>query len=174
MTHGSSAAPIAIAEAICALIMAKTADHLHGHPNTQNVDHLDLQFAKACVAIRTTVWVSRHGSLPLTVPDATLSRATASALTNFNLLDPRKFNSAIKKDTSVFYQLARKADQDVLWTEWWTQPTVTNVAVEIIVSSARHPVYQRTGGGLHRIRQMHHPRPFSSPPKKLVQNQQPG
>ena len=38
MDHGSSAA--AIAEAVCAITMAKNVDHLHGHPNTKNVDHL--------------------------------------------------------------------------------------------------------------------------------------
>ena len=39
MAHGSSAA--AIAEAVYAIMVAKNMDHLHGQPNTKNVDHLE-------------------------------------------------------------------------------------------------------------------------------------
>ena len=133
MAHVSSVA--AIAEAVRAVIMEKTEDHLHGHPKTENVDQLESKIANACASICTTAWGGCHSYQPLALPDAALSCTTGSALINCNLLHPRKVNSAIKKDTSAFDQLALKADQDVLWTEWWTQLEVTIFAVELIVFS---------------------------------------
>ena len=59
MAHGSATA--AIANAVHAVIMGKTVDHLHIHPNTENVDHLESKIAKACAAICTTVWGGLHG-----------------------------------------------------------------------------------------------------------------
>ena len=99
------------------------------------MDLLESQISKACVSICATAWGGLHNCLPLALPNAALSRATDSALKNCNLLEPRKVNSAIKKYTSAFDQLDLKADQDVLWTEWWTQLAVTDVAVKLIVSS---------------------------------------
>ena len=86
------------------------------------------------MAIRTTAWGGRHGCLPLALPDSAISHATGGALTNCNLSDTNKVNSAIKEYTSAFDQLALKSDQDILWAEWWTQLVVTDVSVELIVS----------------------------------------
>ena len=46
-----------------------------------------------------------------------------------------KINSAIKEDNSDFEQLALKADQDTIWTEWWVKLAVIDVGVEIIVAN---------------------------------------
>ena len=99
------------------------------------MDQLESQIAKSCLAIHTTAWGCGHGCLPLAHPDAALTRATGGALTNCNLSQPSKVNSAIKNDTSDFDQLALKADKDVLWTGWWIQLAVTAIEVELIVSS---------------------------------------
>ena len=62
MAHGSSAA--AIAETVRAIMRARNVDHLHGHPNTENVNHLEEQLAKSCAAVRTTAWRGQHVCLP--------------------------------------------------------------------------------------------------------------
>ena len=94
MSHGPSDA--AIAEAVRAVIVTKIVDHLRGQPNTENVDRLESQIAKSCATIRTTAWGGRHVCLPLALPNNALSRATDSTLTDCNLSQPIKFNSAIK------------------------------------------------------------------------------
>ena len=132
MARGATAA--AIAEAVRSVIMAKTMDHLHGHPETENVDHLESKIVKDCAAIRATAWGGHHICLPLSFPDAALSRVIVGALANCNLSDPRKVNNAIKPETPTFDQLALKADQDILWIELWTQLAVTDLAVKLIIS----------------------------------------
>ena len=90
MDHGSSAA--AIAEAVCAIMMAKIVDHLQGHPNTKNVNHLEEQLVKSCVAVYTTTWRGQHGCLPIALSDSTLARATNGVLTSRNLPLPDQIN----------------------------------------------------------------------------------
>ena len=133
MDHGSSNA--AIAEAVCAIIMAKNADHLHSHPNTEIFDYLKKKLAKACAAIRTTAWRVQHGCLPLSLSNSALACATNSMITRINLPLPDKINKAINEGTSAFEQLALKVDQDALWIEWWTRMSCPNVDIEIIVAS---------------------------------------
>ena len=58
MPHGSSAA--AIAESVGNIMMVKNVDHLHGHPNTKDVDHLEEKLAKACAAVHTTACRGQH------------------------------------------------------------------------------------------------------------------
>jgi hypothetical protein len=134
MAHGSSAS--AIAEAVRAIMMAKIVDHLHGHPNTEKVDHLEDQLAKACAAVRTTAWKGQHGCLPLALSDAALNRATKGVITSSDLPLPDRINKNITESTSTFEQLSLKVDQDVLWIEWWTKIACNDVGVDIIVASA--------------------------------------
>ena len=63
MAHGASSADIN--EAVRAIMMKKPLNTLNGHPNTENVDHLEEQMAKHCASVRTTAWGGRHGCLDL-------------------------------------------------------------------------------------------------------------
>ena len=133
MAHGASAA--SINEAVRAIMMAKPPDTLTGHPNTENVDHLEKQMENFCASVRTTAWGVLHGCLALYLSDYDLSTDAKGTVTVSALRKPDKINSAINEDTSNFDQLSLKADQDTLWMEWWTKLSVIDVGVKHIVAN---------------------------------------
>ena len=100
MSHGSSTA--AIAEAVRSIMMAENMEHLHGHPNTKNINHIEEQLAKACGAVRTTSWKVQHVCLPIALSDSALARATNVMLTSSDLPLPYKINKEINDITSAF------------------------------------------------------------------------
>ena len=114
MSHRASAA--AINKAVRAIMMEKPLDTLTGHPNTENVDHLEKQMKFFCASVRTTAWGVLHGCLTLYLSDSDLSTDAKGTVTVSALRKPDKINSAINEDTSNFDQLSLKADQDTLWT----------------------------------------------------------
>ena len=116
MAHGYSA--VATNEAVRAIMMADPLKTLTGHPNTENVDHIEEQMEQICASVRTTAWGVRHGCLTLALSNTALSTATKVTVTDSALRKPDKINAAIMEDTSNFYQLTLKADQDTLWMEW--------------------------------------------------------
>ena len=116
MSHGASAA--AINEDVRAIMIAKPLDTLTGHPNTENVDHLEEKMAKNCAYVRTTVWGGQYGCLASALSKNNLYTITKGTVLDSALCKLDKINAANRENTSNFDQIALKADQDKLWTEW--------------------------------------------------------
>ena len=112
MANGASAE--ATNESVRAIMMEISLKNLIGHPNTENVDHLEEQMEKNCFSVRTTAWGGCHGCLTLTLSNTALSTATKVTVPDIVLRKPDKINAAIREDSSYFYQLTLKADQDTL------------------------------------------------------------
>ena len=100
MAHGSSTA--AIVKAVRSIMMEIYIDHLHCHPNTKNVNHIEEKLAKACGAVHTTSWKVQHVCLPLALSDSALARATNYMLTSSDLPLPYKINKEVNDITSAF------------------------------------------------------------------------
>ena len=172
MDHGSSAA--AIAEAVCAIMMAKIVDHLQGHPNTKNVNHLEEQLGKI-LCCRIHHHMERPTWLPTDRPERLHPCPRHQRRVNKQKPPPPRPNKQIYQWRQIrLRETCSRSRPRCSLDRVVNQNHLPRCGHQNHIRECWRPLPRGTGGGLHGLLKMHHPWPHQSPPKLLVQNSKSG